>query len=155
ICPPKTFRGLPHLLFRNNGDGTFTSVADKAGIRVDPKPDARGNPTVDVGKGLAVTACRFNDSRQPSLFLANDSVENFLYLNQGGWRFLDCASGRGVARDERGNENGNSSIAIGDYERNGFASIFCSTHENETLALFRNLGRNGQFLYSSKSAGLA
>ena len=33
VCPPKKFNALPHKLYRNNGDGTFTDVSDEAGLQ--------------------------------------------------------------------------------------------------------------------------
>ena len=58
-------------LFRNNGDGTFTDVTEKAGVA---DPDRR--------YGLGVLWTDVDADGWPDLYVANDSGPNFLYHNQ-------------------------------------------------------------------------
>src|SRR5262249_43516930 len=79
VCPPKTFTGLPHTLFRNNGNGTFTDVSKEAGLR-----PFTGDPYKDNenGKGLGVVVADIDGDSLPDIYVANDTVDNFLYINQ-------------------------------------------------------------------------
>lgn len=153
VCPPGQFVGLPHLLFRNNGNGTFTEVGKEAGLRVLGVTDDKGNQ-VGMGKGLGVVAADLNDDSRPDIYVANDTVDNFLYLNRGEFKFEEVGLLSGAARDDRGMANGSMGIAVGDYNRTGRASIFVTNYENEMHALYRNLGRDS-FHHSTSAAGIA
>src|SRR5262249_29261156 len=99
VCPPKQFVGLPHKLYRNNGNGTFTDVSKEAGLRMGTNND---------GKGLGVVIVDVNDNGKPDIYVANDTVDNFLYINHsvpGQLRFEEVGLASGVARDERGVPN--------------------------------------------------
>jgi hypothetical protein len=153
VCPPGEFTGLPHLLFRNHGDGTFTEIGKDAGLHVLGVTDEKGNQ-VGMGKGLGVVAADFNDDQRPDLYVANDTVDNFLYLNRDRFKFEEVGLLSGVARDDRGMTNGSMGIAVGDYDHSGRASIFVTNYENEMHALYRNLGRDS-FHHSTSAAGIA
>ncbi len=75
ICPPGHFTALPHRLYRNNGDGTFTDVSRAAGLRVEHSLKA-------YGRGLGVLAIDVNGDGRPELYVANDQSDKFLYLNR-------------------------------------------------------------------------
>jgi hypothetical protein len=153
VCPPAEFTGLPHLLFRNNGNGTFTEIGASAGLRVAGVMDGKGKQ-IDMGKGLGVVAADFNDDGRPDIYVANDTVDNFLYFNRGKEKFEDIGLANGAARDEHGRANGSMGVTVGDYDQSGRASIFVTTYENEMHALYRNLGRE-LFLHSTSTAGIA
>ena len=78
-CHPTMFDGMADRLFHNNGDGTFTDVSKQAGI---------ANP---AGKGLGVTFCDFDRDGDTDIYVANDTVRNFLYRNNGDGTFVDVA----------------------------------------------------------------
>jgi len=153
IAPPKVFNGLPHKLFRNNGDGTFTDVSAQAGIR---QPGAKEG---DAGKGLGVVIADLDGDGRPDIFVANDTVDNHLYHNksrQGKFQFEEMGLQAGIARDDIGNANGSRGIAIGDYDSSGRPSLLVTAYENERIALYRNLKANSLlFHFSSSPAGLA
>jgi enediyne biosynthesis protein E4 len=153
VCPPAQFVGLPHLLFRNNANGTFTEVGKEAGLRVLGVTDDKGNQ-VGMGKGLGVIAADLNDDTRPDIYVANDTVDNFLYLNRDKFQFEEVGLLSGVARDDHGMPNGSMGIAVGDYNRTGRASIFVTNYENEMHALYRSLGRES-FHHSTSAAGIA
>src|SRR5690349_18699211 len=70
-CIPRVFRPTTSLLFHNNGDGTFTE-------------DSRGTDIEKaLGKGLGVVATDINNDGRMDLFVANDTVQNFLFVNRG------------------------------------------------------------------------
>ena len=111
VCPPKVFDGLPHTLYRNNGNGTFRDVSRDAGLRPD-------------GKGLGVLAADMDDDGRPDLYVANDTSGNFLYLNRGKGRFEDIALEAGVALDDKGKATGSMGVDAADYDGSGRLSLF-------------------------------
>jgi hypothetical protein len=145
-CPPGRFEALPHILYHNNGDGTFTDVSEKAGLYQ--------RNTRQYSKGLGVLIADFDDDGRPDIFVANDQTQNLLYLNKGAMQFEEDAMRRGVARDDLGRGNASMGVDAADYDGSGFLSLFVTNFRNELHSLFRNRGA-GHFTYASKSAGLA
>ena len=70
-CIPRVFKGTASFLYHNNGDGTFTDVTKGTDI------------AKSIGKGLGVVATDINNDGRMDLFVANDTVQNFLYVNRG------------------------------------------------------------------------
>lgn len=149
VCPPLRFKGLPHSVYRNNKDGTFTDMSAQAGLR--RGDDKEG----DAGKGLGVVIADLNGDRQPDVYVANDTVPKFLYFNRGGWKLEEAAMRVGAAVDERGVPQGSMGIDVGDYDGSGLSAIFVTNYENEMHALFKNLGKNEQFLFNTAATGIA
>jgi hypothetical protein len=148
VCPPKQFDGLPHKLFRNNGDGTFTDVSAEAGL-------SKGGPA--ASKGLGVVVVDVDGDGRPDVYAANDTTDNFLYLNRcakGKFRFEEVGLVGGVARDDNGSPNGSMGVDAADYDGSGHFSLFTTNYQHEPHALYRNLG-GGQFFYASRAAGVA
>lgn len=170
VCPPETFLALPHLLYHNNGNGTFTEMSGQAGLR-GPRPDAayaqlthlppkarerlrRADRAKDYGKGLGVLIADVNDDGRPDIFVANDTSGNFLYLNRGGGRFQEVGAESGVAYDDGGNSPGSMGVDAADYDGSGRLSLFVTNYQNQLHGLYRNRGQ-GQFVFASRAAGLA
>jgi hypothetical protein len=107
-----------------------------------------------MGKGLGVIAADLNGDGRPDLYVANDTVDNFLYFNRGKGKLEEVALSAGAGRDEHGRSNGSMGLAVGDYDHSGLPSIFVTTYENETHALYHNLGKE-LFLHSTSAAGIA
>jgi hypothetical protein len=144
VCPPKQFQALAHRLYRNNRDGTFTDVSAAAGLRKD-------------GKGLGVVAVDVNEDQKPDIYVANDTTDNFLYLNRsqpGRFRFDEVGLPSGVARSETGVADGSMGVAAADYDDSGRASLWVTNYENEMHGLYRNVG-NDFFLFSTQVSGIA
>jgi hypothetical protein len=176
ICPPRAFDALPHLLFRNNGDGTFTNVAGEAGLHGPRRESDYGSlehlsrPAVDrlrqadrdkgYGKGLGVILADLDGDGRPEIFVANDTTDRFLYANRssrGQLRFEDVAIAVGVARDDDGRLNGSMGVDAGDYDGGGRPSLLVTNFQDEFHALFRNLSTPGRLAFRSegRAAGLA
>jgi RNA polymerase sigma factor (sigma-70 family) len=181
VCPPKQFKALPHKLFRNNGDGTFTDVSKSAGLRVpreekdyqdlkdwlddaDIKRLKEADKDQDYGKGMGVVAVDINADGKPDLYVANDTTDNFLYVNvseKGKIRFKELGMASGTARDDHGTPNGSMGIGIADFNGSGRPSIFVANYENEMHALYINIciKRNGRdrilFNYGTQAVGIA
>ncbi len=153
VCPPRQFTGLPHLLFRNNRDGTFTEIGKAAGLRVIGVQDNHGKQVV-MGKGLGVIAGDLNGDGRPDVYVANDTVDNFLYFNRGPCKLEEVGLTAGVARDDHGAANGSMGLTAGDYDGTGRPSLFVTTYENEMHGLYRSLG-NELFIHSTSASGIA
>lgn len=169
VCAPKRFDGLPHSLYHNNGNGTFTEVGAAAGLQV-PRPAEdyaklthlsqpgrdrlqRAVGAKDYGKGLGVLIADLDDDGRPDIYVGNDTSGNFLYLNRGGGRFEQVAGERGAAFDINGRPNGSMGIDAADYNGTGLFSLFVSNYENESHALYRSRGK-GQFVHASQVTGI-
>jgi hypothetical protein len=178
ICTPKRFTGLEHKLFRNRGDGTFEDVSKPAGLRVartdaeyqqldwlDSEGRRRLRQAVTAGdakcgKGLGVLFVDVNGDGKPDVYVANDTVENFLYINQstpGRIRLTEQGLRAGVARDDMGNPTGSMGLDAGDFDGSGRPSLWVTNFAGEHHALYRNQCRPGRvaFLHLSASAGIA
>jgi hypothetical protein len=145
VCSPKKFDELPHYLYLNNGDGTFRDFSKEAGL----KP----------GKGLGLVVADFNHDGMPDVYIANDTRDNYLYLNQGGAKFQEVGIELAVAKDEDGVPNGSMGVDTSDYDGSGHFSIFVTNYQQEAHALYRNRGlKNGRtldvFNYASGYAGI-
>jgi enediyne biosynthesis protein E4 len=146
VCPPSQFNALPHLLYRNNGDGTFTDVSEKAGLYA--------GGAKDKGKGLGVLACDLDGDGRVDLYVANDTTDKLLYVNRGGMKFEERGLRAGAARDDRGVANGSMGLAVGDPDGSGRPSLFVTNYQNELHGLYRNDG-GGMFTYQTQASGVA
>ena len=129
MCGPRGLKGEPDHLFRNNGDGTFTDVSEKAGVA-----DAKGY------YGLTGVFADLNDDGKPDLVVANDSTPNYLYLNRGDGTFEDASFASGYAFNENARETASMGIAVGDYLNNGRLDLYNTVFSDDYNPLYRNDG---------------
>jgi hypothetical protein len=127
-CDPKIFDGTADRLFHNDGDGTFTDVSQRAGI---------ANP---AGKGLGVTFCDVDRDGWPDVYVANDTVRNFLYRNRRDGTFEDVTYAAGVGFDSNGKPRAGMGVDCGDLDGNGLPDLFVTNFSEELNALFTNRG---------------
>jgi hypothetical protein len=132
-CDPRLYEGLPNNLYHNNGDGTFTDVSQTSGI------------AAHIGKGMGVAFADYDQDGDPDVFVANDTVPNFLFRNEGGGRFREVGLSAGVAYNDDGRALSSMGIEFRDVDNDGLDDVFVSALANETFPLFRNLGK-GFFL---------
>jgi hypothetical protein len=149
VCPPKSFEGHPHKVFHNNTKGGFVDVSDEVGLRKDMN-----------GKGLGVLAVDVNLDHKPDVYVANDTVDNFLYMNcstPGKIRFKEDGLRAFVARDGSSNPNGSMGVEAFDHTGSGLPSIFVTNYEGELHALYRNVSRDNltMFLFHTPASGIA
>jgi hypothetical protein len=142
-CGPRGLKGAGDSLFHNNGNGTFTNVAHRAGV-----DDPEGY------YGLGVAWVDFNGTGRPDIFVANDSTPNYLYKNLGNGKFENIGLESGTALSEDGSEQASMGIAIGDYNHTGRPSIHVTDFRNENDDLYRNDGA-WNFTEVSYQAGVA
>jgi hypothetical protein len=146
VCAPGQFKALPHAIYRNNRNGTFTDVSKEAGIH---EPHALEN-----GKGLGVVIADFDDDGWPDIYVADDEQDSLLYLNQKNMRFREMGVESGVAHDDNGTMDGSMGTDAADYDGSGLLSIFVTNFYHQAHGLYRNLG-NRQFGFASRRAGIA
>ena len=108
---PLSYPGTQNRLYRSKGDGTFTDVTKEAGL------------TFPTGRAMSVVAVDFDRDGQSDLFVANDSMPNNLWVNDGKGRFTDKAVEYGVAFSEGGQGVSNMGPFVGDVDRNGLLDI--------------------------------
>jgi len=140
-CHPLNFAPLASVLYHNNGDGTFTDISQTAGIA-----GHRGN-------GLGVVIGDYDDDGWPDIAVANDSMPNFLYHNEGRGVFKEVGLVSGIAVAADGNPRAGMGIDLADYDGDGRLDLFVTNHELEAHTLFRNLGR-GLFADMTSQSGI-
>jgi hypothetical protein len=140
-CHPDNYSGISNVLYRNNGDGTFTDVSKKAGI---------ANP---AGKSLGVAFGDFDDDGWPDVYVANDSVQCFLYRNNHDGTFTDVALTAGVGFNEDGKTFAGMGVDFADYDNDGRADIAVTDLSDQRYMLYRN-NRDGTFTDVTNESGL-
>ncbi len=140
-CLPTRYKPQADLFYHSAGDGRFTESAASAGLRD------------ETGRGLGLAIADFDRDGRPDIFVANDTSENFLFLNQGGLRFEESALARGVALTGAGATMSGMGVACADYDLNGYLDLFVTNFYQEKCVLYQNLGLGG-FLEVADAAGL-
>jgi enediyne biosynthesis protein E4 len=140
-CHPLAYNSVPNILYRNNGDGTFTDVSEAMGIGA-----VRGN-------GLGVAVGDVDDDGWSDVFVANDAVPNFLFRNDRGMRFEETALVAGVAVARDGKPRAGMGTELADFTGDGRLDLAVTNHEFETHSLFRNEG--GSFVDATVPSGVA
>lgn len=128
-CHPRFYQGLANTLYHNNGDGTFTDVSELSGI------------AAHVGKGMGLAFADYDDDGRIDVFVANDTMRNFLFHNEGGGKFREVGLDAGVAMDNNGNAISSMGVDFRDLDNDGRADVFVTGLAGETFPLFRNLGK--------------
>jgi hypothetical protein len=139
-CHPLNYDPLPNTLYRNDG-GTFTDVSAAAGV------------AALLGNGLGVLIVDADDDGLPDVFVANDSLPNFLFRNTGKLRFREDALRAGVAVAADGQPRAGMGIDAGDYDRDGRLDLVVTNLDFQMHSLFRGL-ESGTFAWSTIESGI-
>ncbi len=135
-CHPDMFRPIANYLFHNNGDGTFTDVSEKSHI------------AASLGKGLGVAFADFNHDGHLDISVANDSMQQFLFMNNGNGTFTENALAAGTGYTDNGKVFAGMGTDAADVDDDGKPDIVTTALSNETYAYFHNIG-NGVFNYDT------
>jgi len=141
-CSPVDFLGTPDILYRNNGDGTFTDVSEQTHI------------SQYVGKGMGVAFADYDNDGFTDIFVSNDTFENYLLHNNGNGTFTNVAVPAGVAYNTSGDAVAGMGADFRDVDNDGKPDIFETTMFAEGFPLYKNSG-DGQFQDVAGAAGLA
>ena len=124
-CIPHLYKPTASWLFRNNGDGTFTDVSKQTGI------------AGSLGKAWGVVAADLNNDGRMDLFVANDTVRNFLFMNRGG-RFEEIGEQAGVAYSAEGRPRSGMGVDAADFNQDGWLDLFVANIDHEMYSLYQN-----------------
>lgn len=140
-CSPNEYRGTHNILYRNNGDGTFTDVSQQSHI------------SQYVGKGMGVAFADYDGDGFTDVFVSNDTFPSYLLHNNGDGTFSDVALLAGVAYDETGKTVAGMGTDFRDIDNDGRPDIFLAAMYGEGFPFYHNLG-NGQFEDVTDATGL-
>jgi enediyne biosynthesis protein E4 len=138
-CHPDIFQPLAPLVYHNEGNGYFTEISQKIGLS---KP----------GKGLGIALADYDRDGHVDLYVANDSMMEFLYHSKRDGTFEEVALASGAAVDVNGRTYAGMGVDFGDYNNDGWPDLVVTNLAGQTYALYQNLG-DGTFNYSSDSSG--
>ncbi|HTB96056.1 MAG TPA: CRTAC1 family protein [Terracidiphilus sp.] len=139
-CAPGNFKGTANILYRNNGDGTFTDVSESSHI------------SQFVGKGMGLAFADFDNDGFMDVFVSNDTFQNFLLHNNGDGTFKDVALEQGVAYTSDGSVVAGMGTDFRDLNNDGLPDIFHTAMFGNTFPLYKNSG--GQFDDVTETSGM-
>ncbi len=140
-CIPRIFKPTPSWLFHNNGDGTFTDVSKESGI------------AAHLGKAWGAVATDINNDGRMDLFVANDTVPDFLFVNDGKGHFQETGFAANVAYGQEGNARSGMGVDSADVNQDGWMDLFVANLDVEIFSLYQN-NRDGTFEDISIPAGI-
>jgi hypothetical protein len=146
-CVPRVFKPTASLLYHNNGDGTFTEVSKGTAI------------AKALGKGLGVVATDINNDGRMDLFVANDTVQNFLYVNRGPgsngrWNWEEIALQANVGFSESGRPRSGMGVDAADLNGNGWQDLFVANVDHEMFSVYEN-NKDETFRDAAQAHGVA
>ena len=138
-CHPDLFKPIAPLVYHNDGNGHFTEVSEKVGMS---KP----------GKGLGLAFADYDHDGKTDIFVANDSMPEFLYHNKGNGTFEEVGLVSQVAVDGDGRTYAGMGVDFADYNNDGLPDLVVTDLANQRYALYENSG-DGSFSYASFASG--
>jgi enediyne biosynthesis protein E4 len=127
-CSPAMYKGLPNLLYLNQGDGTFTNISESSEL------------SKHLGKGMSAAIADYDDDGFMDVFVTNDSERNFLFRNSEGQRFVEVGVESGVGFPEDGLPIANMGVDFRDINDDGRPDLHITALASETYPLFLNDG---------------
>lgn len=140
-CHPNKYRGQTPTLYRNRGDGSFQDATDEAGLGQ------------EAGNSLGVVCFDYDRDGWMDVFVANDSMRNFLYRNAGDGTFEEVAFLAAVALGENGEAEAGMGTAAADYDGDGWPDLYMTHLDFEFDRLYRNAG-DGSFVDATFEDGI-
>src|SRR6266571_3699724 len=129
MCGPKGIPGAADVLYRNNGDGSFTDVSEKTGAM-----DRKRLP------GLGVVWADLDNDHDLDLYVANDAEPNYFFVNQGNGTFEEKALVTGLALSGDGREQASMGVDVADYDNDGRMDVFLTHFAGDYSTLYHNEG---------------
>jgi hypothetical protein len=135
ICHPDNFPPISMLVYHNDGNGHFTEEAAKLGL---------GRPAMALGIAIA----DYDRDGHPDIFVANDSIVEYLFHNKGNGTFEEVGLESGIAVNGDGRTYAGMGVDFADYDNDGYPDIVVTNLATQQYALYHN-DRNGTFSYAS------
>ncbi|MGA7633690.1 MAG: CRTAC1 family protein [Terriglobales bacterium] len=139
-CHPDAFPAIAPLVYHNDGNGHFTEISHKVGL-------------AEPGKGLGIAFADYDRDGHIDIFVANDSMPEFLYHNKGNGTFEEVGLSSGVAVDGEGHTYAGMGVDFADYNNDGLPDLVVTDLASQMYALYRNNGE-GTFTYDSYPSGV-
>jgi hypothetical protein len=141
-CIPRIFNPSSSLLFHNNGDGSFTETGKGTDIER------------AMGKALGVVATDVNNDGLMDLFVANDTVQNFLFINRGRGKWEEVGLASEVGFSANGQPRSGMGVDAADFDGDGWQDLFVANVDQEMFSLYKN-NRNETFSDVARPNGVA
>jgi len=141
-CPPESYEGVCCTLYHNEGGGRFRDVSAETGIR----------SLKTAGKSFGIAVADYNGDGWPDIAVANDTWPNFLFVNQGGKRFVEKGIESGLAEEEGGKAKAGMGIDTADWNNDGKFGLTVGNFTAEGLSLFRNDSTGSDILFTNVSS---
>src|SRR6266480_1143379 len=146
-CVPRVFKPTASFLYHNNGDGTFSELSKGTAI------------AKALGKGLGVVATDINNDGRMDLFVANDTVQNFLFVNlgpgaDGRWIWEEVALQAGVGFSESGRPRSGMGVDAADLSGDGWQDLFVANVDHEMFSVYEN-NKDETFRDAAQAHGVA
>jgi enediyne biosynthesis protein E4 len=125
---PLSYPPTANMLFRNNGDGTFTDVSVSSGI------------AAHLGTGMGIICLDFNGDGSTDIVVGNDLRPNFVFQNDGTGRFKEVGLALGLAYDALGNVHGTMGVEAADWNNNGWPDLYMTSYQRQLTVLYENRG---------------
>jgi hypothetical protein len=125
-CIPQIYSPMASWLFHNNGDGTFTDVSKQSGV------------ANHLGKAWGVVATDINNDGLMDLWVSNDTVADFLFVNKGSGKFEEAADAAGVAYSSSGRARSGMGLDSADFNQDGWMDLFVANLDREMFAIYQN-----------------
>jgi len=124
---PQLYAGDHPRLYLQEADGSFRDATAGSGLDA-PK---------DPGKSMGVATDDFDGDGNADLFVANDTVQNFLFLGRGDGTFVERAVPAAVAYDDQGRARAGMGIDAVDWANDGRTAVFIGNFSEEPVSLYR------------------
>jgi len=139
-CHPDTFKPLTPLVYHNDGNRHFTEIGQKIGLAV-------------PGKSLGIAIADYDLDGHIDIFVANDSMPEFLFHNKGDGTFQERGLDAQVAVDEDGRTFAGMGVDFQDFNNDGLPDLVVDDLANQMYAIYQNTG-DGSFTYATRTSGM-
>jgi hypothetical protein len=123
---PLYYPPTANVLFRNNGDGTFTDVSVASGV------------ASLLGAGMGVICADFDNDGDTDIIVGNDLRPNFVLQNDGTGKFNEVGTLLGLAYDSFGNVQGSMGVECADWNNDGWLDFYITPYQRQLAALYQN-----------------
>jgi hypothetical protein len=147
--PPTSFAGTFPYLYRNDGSGRFEEVSLQTGLHITNPSSGQA-----VAKCLGVTFADVDGDGRLDILVGNDTVRNFLFMNQPDGRFEEVGTVAGLAFDSSGLSTGAMGVDAAEYRNDGHLAVVVANFANEMASFFVAQENPGQFADQTMLEGI-